>query len=164
MEQTDTKGVSELTKRPEGVVLPRNPRVLIVEDSKDVAEYLRRVLEVVDAEVEPTSFTSGEAAVKMLDDKDPSSPGFDFLITDMGLTDGQNAGVRVVERFRAKYPQASINVLTGDPQRVDELYTPEQRKQLNFEVWAKPIEMKQIIDKAQAVKRSINEVPQNPQQ
>lgn len=139
----------------------RKPRVLIVEDSADIEEYLRRVLKITGAEVEKSSFRSADEAVKMLETRDPSSPGFDFLVTDMGLTDGKNAGMRVIEKFRALYPQANINILTGDPSRIDELYSPEQKKQLNFEIWGKPVEIRQIIDKVSAVKETISKVPQN---
>lgn len=129
-------------------------RVLIVEDEKRVSSVLQEALEEK-SQIEGV-YTSAQQAIAMLEQKKPDDPETDLLIVDLGLADGETAGMRVVEQFRKKYPESSIVFLTGSPDKVDELYTPEQKKNLNFETWPKPLnlaKLKQKIDEIKIAKK-----------
>jgi len=142
--------------------LPRKPRVLIVEDDKAVDELLRLSLkEDGESEIEEGFYESAQQVIAMLEQRKPGDPRIDLLITDLGLKDGENTGTRVVEVFKNKYPGSSVVVLTGSL-RINELYTPEQKENLNLEVWPKPIFLVQLRGKVGKVKDSINKPSQAP--
>lgn len=129
-------------------------RVLIVEDEEVVSSLLYETLEDK-AKIEGL-YTSAQQAIELLNNKKDDDPKIDLLITDLGLfgdkPGDKPGGTRVVEAFRKKYPDASIVVLTGDRHKLDELYTPEQQKELNFETWGKPFRPANLIQKINKLK------------
>lgn len=125
--------------------------VLIVEDDKNTNSFLSEALEE-EGQIEKTSYTSAKQAIAMLEQKKPDDPEIDLLITDIGLDDGENAGTRVAEAFRKKYPKSNIVFLTGNVYKLDDLYTPEQKIELNFETWAKPLNLAKLKQKINEIK------------
>jgi PAS domain S-box-containing protein len=93
--------------------LARRPirRVLLVEDHLDSREFMQAVLES-DGHLVKTA-TSVEEASALLES---SSPPFDVLVTDIGLTDG--SGWDLTRFARHRWPSMRIGVVTGWEPRV----------------------------------------------
>lgn len=138
---------------------PRKPRVLIVEDDDFIDMYLHEILND-STEIEAGTYKSVQQATEMLDKKTDSDPKIDVLVTDLGLHGDPIGGTKVVEPFRKKYPNASIIFVTGNPYKLDDLYTPDQREKIKFDVVGKPFTPPVLMRKIEAIKKSINSSPQ----
>lgn len=89
----------------------RPPRILLVDDESVIRELLGRVLGGLGCDLVPAAGL--EEALARLD-----GTAFDLLITDLRLPDGN--GADVIRHFKARWPAASVLVITGS-------LTPEER-------------------------------------
>jgi CheY-like chemotaxis protein len=107
-----------VTGRSAEIAVPRAPmvrpaaghRVLLVEDSRMVADLVGEVLREAGHEVVATS--SMAAALAAL-----AGPRFDVVVADLRLPDGR--GETVVAAARARNPETAIVVASGDDVEVD---------------------------------------------
>lgn len=133
-------------------VQSRKPRVLIVEDDPSVQLLLEVTLQDVTEHV--GSYQRADDVVHMLTERPEDAPSIDWVITDWGLKDGENAGSRVVEAVHARYPNCEITIFTGAPGKVT--YTPDERQAKRVGVVGKPFNPLGFLQKAQQLSRAIN--------
>jgi DNA-binding response OmpR family regulator len=83
-------------------------RVLVVEDDKPVASFLRKGLEAENYAVDVAG--DGKEAILMSDAYE-----YDLVMLDLGLpeSDGITDGIEVLKQVRAKRPSVPVLVLTG---------------------------------------------------
>lgn len=88
------------------------PRVLVVDDDRQIRTLLKRYLSSLGCEV--ATAEELEEAVALIENR-----RYDVVVTDLGLTRlGRSEGVDVVARARYRWPHLRIVVLTGsnDPE------------------------------------------------
>ncbi len=83
------------------------PVVLVVDDNRDLAENVCEILADVDAGIECTVATDGQAAVDAAARLD-----LDLALLDLHLPDAR--GTDLIERLREKAPFAEVVIITGD--------------------------------------------------
>lgn len=132
----------------------RKPRVLIVEDDKATQMLLKAMLQGK-AEVLGV-FDRAEDVEKWLSDRSDFSP--DLTITDLGLLDGEDAGFRVVEAVRQKYPNCEIDMLTG---RANQLLSQDTQARGITNVMGKPFSPRDYRERIASLTQKINS-PQPP--
>jgi DNA-binding NarL/FixJ family response regulator len=118
------------------------PRILIVDDQREVSRLLRSALETIEQGLDVAEAPSGEEALL-----DASRRQVDLLIADFRLP-GIN-GTELMSKIKARHPNAKVILITGvsDPQTRREL---EQAGADAF--FTKPIPMADFLD---AVERTL---------
>lgn len=85
--------------------LSRKPRLLLVDDERDILVTLEAVLELAGYEVRAVA--SRRAALSAL-----TGPGLDIVVTDLNLGAGED-GLVILRRVRRGQPGLPVIVLTG---------------------------------------------------
>lgn len=134
----------------------RRPRVLIVEDDEVVQMLLEATLQGK-AEILGV-FDRAEDVEKWFGDRSESDSSPDLTITDLGLLDGKDAGFRVVEAVRQKYPNCEIDMLTG---RAGQLLSQDTQARGITNVVAKPFSPSKYSERIASLTQKINS-PQPP--
>jgi DNA-binding NarL/FixJ family response regulator len=118
------------------------PRILIVDDQREVSRLLRSALETIEQGLDVAEAPSGEEALL-----DASRKPVDLLVADFRLP-GIN-GTELMSKIKARHPNAKVILITGvsDPQTRSEL---EQAGADAF--FTKPIPMADFLD---AVERTL---------
>ncbi|MEE4113670.1 MAG: response regulator, partial [Desulfobacteraceae bacterium] len=83
----------------------RSPKILVVDDEIRICESLAYLLESKDYDV--TTATCGQDALALVDQH-----AFDLAVLDVHLTD--IFGTELMEKIKARHPDTSIIVITGD--------------------------------------------------
>lgn len=102
----DEADVENRIARPANAALPKNGRVLLVEDEAGVLKVLVRVL--ANAGYEVVSARSGEEAWRAFEER----ADFDLVITDVVMP-GQLTGPQLAEKIRAGNPDMPVIFLSG---------------------------------------------------
>jgi PAS domain S-box-containing protein len=89
-----------------GTTSPRRLRVLLVEDHADTARQLTRLLERAGHEVSWAGTVSEARDLIAARSKPPAAPGFNILISDLGLPDG--SGHELMRDLAARHPIPGI--------------------------------------------------------
>ena len=118
------------------------PRILIVDDQRDILKLLRSTLETLVHELEIIEAPSGEEALL-----ETSREKIDLLIADYrlpGIT-----GVELMHKIRARYPDVRVILITGvtDRKARDEMFSAGA-----VAVFDKPISLTDFLD---AVERAL---------
>ena len=135
----------------------QNLRLLIIEDDPLIAMLLRMTFKP-DSSIEPEFLESGEHALERLrEEKEKGSP-FNMVITDLGLTDGREAGYVVAQATKDEKLAARLILLTGSAREVTRSHTPDALKEKGIDaVWGKPFSPKTAIDEIKRIKQEIQE-------
>ena len=118
------------------------PRILIVDDQRDILKLLRSTLETLVHELDIIESPSGEEALLEL-----SQGKIDLLVADYrlpGIT-----GVELIHKIRARFPDVRVIIITGvtDREARNEMFNAGA-----VAVFDKPISLKDFLD---AVERSL---------
>jgi DNA-binding NarL/FixJ family response regulator len=118
------------------------PRILIVDDQREVSRLLKSALETIEQGLEVAEAPSGEEALL-----DASRQRVDLLVADFRLP-GIN-GTELMEKIRARHPKAKVILITG-------VSDPRTRRELEHAgadaFFTKPIPMADFLD---AVERTL---------
>jgi signal transduction histidine kinase len=108
-------------------------RILVIEDEKDLAEGLQKMLSLLGHQVD-LAFGGQEGLLRF------SEKDYDLIFTDMGMPD--LSGLEVAKAIKEKSPSIPLLLVTGWGDQVD----PLQAKQFGIRtVIAKPFRMGEII-------------------
>lgn len=117
------------------------PRAMIVEDTILVGGTIKDFLQDNGIDVEGDCYyVNGQGAIDALGKRKSEEPPIDFLITDIGLEDG-DTGIKVIEAFRGKYPDSKIIILTGSMEKAKEAYTSQQLIDNKITLMEKPFKL-----------------------
>jgi DNA-binding NarL/FixJ family response regulator len=118
------------------------PRILIVDDQREVSRLLRSALETIEQGLDVAEAPSGEEALL-----DASRKKVDLLVADFRLP-GIN-GAELMSKIKARHPQAKVILITGvsDPRTREELARSGADA-----FFTKPIPMADFLD---AVERTL---------
>ena len=119
------------------------PRILLVDDQRDILRLLHSTLDTLAHELEIIETPSGEEAIL-----EASRNKVDLLVSDYrlpGIT-----GVELMHKIRARYPDVRVILITGmtDRKARDEILNAGA-----VAVFDKPISLTDFLD---AVERSLN--------
>lgn len=112
-------------------------RILIVDDSPDLARMIQDSLAVMSPELETTVFLSGEEAwLEALKTK------YDLVITDLGLPG--ISGTELVRRLRSRYPEIKLIAISG----LEEAGLNERTRAAGVDAfYRKPVEIPLLLTK-----------------
>lgn len=135
---TESKEVSALETE-----VKKARRAMIVEDETQVGDFIKEFLQGNNVGIEGDCYyVNGQDAIDALAQRENNQPPIDLLVTDMGLKDGDYKGKEVIGKFRMKYPDSKIIILTGNIGKVEQAYTHEQLIENNIAVMEKPFKLK----------------------
>ncbi|HLA63506.1 MAG TPA: response regulator, partial [Rhodothermales bacterium] len=107
---TTTSGLSAAPAVPTPAPKPptRTARLLVVDDEPMVRTVTTKLLRLKGHDV--VEAVSGMAALSLVDD--PTTPGFDLVITDLSMP--EMSGRELAQQIRQRYPALPVLLLTGD--------------------------------------------------
>ena len=119
------------------------PRILLVEDEKQIASLIKAVLR--DHEV--TFFDNAEQALEYIRKSYKSGTPFDWVITDKGLA-GQMDGFGLAEGLQKEHlGRPFVTLLTGSAVKVKQNNSADQLRQKGIhQVMGKPFNIAELTD------------------